>query len=169
MFPASPSPSCRVSSVILLAMIAAHAAAADFPPPDQLPGNPSLPDPLVMMDGTPVTTKEQWEAKRKPELKALFQHYMYGKLPPTPKKQTYKVLFNDDKALGGKAKLSEVQITFDEPKLDHAIHVLLVIIVVILGSPYPERAKRQNEADFFAICFATAAAIAIIEAVRRSA
>ena len=63
----------------------------------------------------------------KPELKALFQHYMYGRLPPTPKKQNYKVLFSDDKALGGKAKLSEVKISFSEPSLERAIYVLLVV------------------------------------------
>jgi hypothetical protein len=80
-----------------------------------------------MMDGTKVATKDQWEAKRKPELKALFQHYMYGRLPPAPKRQKYDVLFSDDKALGGKAKLSEVRISFQEPKLEHAIHVLLVV------------------------------------------
>src|SRR5689334_24800108 len=102
------------------------AASADFPPPDQLPPRPGLPDPTVMFDGTSVTTKEQWEAKRKPELKALFQHYMYGRLPPTPKRQTYSVLFKDEKSLGGKATMGEIKITFEEPALRHAIHVLLV-------------------------------------------
>ena len=58
--------------------------AADFPDPDKLPSHPDLPDPLVMLDGTRVTTKEQWETKRRPELKALFQHYMYGVRPPAP-------------------------------------------------------------------------------------
>ena len=116
-----------VSLLPLLTMLLATGIAADFPPPEQLPANSNLPEPLVMLDGTKVTTKEQWLAQRKPELKALFQHYMYGRLPPTPTRQTYKVLFSDEKALGSKAKLSEVQITFDEPKLDHAIHVLLVV------------------------------------------
>jgi (4-O-methyl)-D-glucuronate---lignin esterase len=111
----------------LLFLVASSAIAADFPAPDQLPANPKFPDPLVMMDGTRVTTKEQWETKRKPELKALFQHYMYGRLPPTPKRQKYEVLFSDDKALSGKAKLSEVRITFEEPALDHPIHVLFVV------------------------------------------
>jgi hypothetical protein len=124
----SLSPCLLVSlSCLLLPMLLSTAAAADFPPPDQLPANLNLPDPLVMMDGTKVTTKEQWQTKRKPELKALFQHYMYGRLPPTPKRQTYEVLFRDEKALGGKAKLSEVRISFEEPKLEHAIHVLLVV------------------------------------------
>jgi hypothetical protein len=103
------------------------ASAADFPPPEKLPSRPELPDALVMFDGTPVKTKEQWQAQRRPELKALFEHYMYGRLPPTPRQPKYQVLFSDDKALGGKARLSEVKITFDEPALDHPIHVLFAV------------------------------------------
>jgi hypothetical protein len=102
-------------------------AAADFPPPNELPVRPELPDPLVMLDGSKVTTRSDWETKRKPELKALFQHYMYGRLPPTPTRQTYTELFRDEKALGGKATLSEVKITFEEPSLAHSIHVLLAV------------------------------------------
>ena len=33
-------------------------ARADFPQPARLPSQPDLPDPLVMLDGTRVTTKE---------------------------------------------------------------------------------------------------------------
>ena len=32
----------------------------------------------------PVTSPEQWFRRRRPELKALFQHYMYGQMPPRP-------------------------------------------------------------------------------------
>jgi pimeloyl-ACP methyl ester carboxylesterase len=102
-------------------------SAADFPPVDQLQARPELPDPLVMLDGTRVTSKEQWETKRKPELKALFQHYMYGRLPPTPTKQSYTELYRDEKALGGKATLSEIRITFEQPSLSHPVYVLLAV------------------------------------------
>jgi hypothetical protein len=111
----------------LLVMTAGSLLAADFPPAEQLKPSRELPDPLTMLGGTKVTSAEQWEQQRKPELKALFQHYMYGRLPPKPAQQKYEVLFSDDKALGGKATLSEVKITFAEPKLDHAVHVLLAV------------------------------------------
>ena len=62
------------------------AAAADLPDVSKLPSRPDLPDPLVMLNGDKVTTKEQWVEKRRPELKALFQHYMYGYAPPAPDK-----------------------------------------------------------------------------------
>lgn len=99
----------------VLAMTAA-ALAADFPPPDKLPSRPELPDPTVMLDGTKVTSKAEWEQKRRPELKALFEHYMYGKYPAKPGTVTAKVLFEDAKALGGKGTLREVEITFGPPE-----------------------------------------------------
>jgi len=61
---------------ITTVMLLSTANAADFPPPNELPAKAELPDPLVMLDGTKVTTRADWETKRKPELKALFQHYM---------------------------------------------------------------------------------------------
>src|SRR5690349_2149109 len=88
------------------------ALPADSPPPDKLPQRPEMPDPTVMLDGTKVTTRSDWETKRRPELKELFQHYMYGKFPAKPEKVTAKVLFEDANALGGKGTLREVELTF---------------------------------------------------------
>lgn len=83
---------------------------AEFPAPKDLPSRPDLPDPLVMFDGTKVTSKEQWRDKRRPELMALFQHYMYGTIPP-PGSVTARVLHEDAKAFGGKATLREVALS----------------------------------------------------------
>lgn len=83
---------------------------ADFPAPKDLPSRPELPDPLVMFDGTKVTSKEQWRDNRRPELMALFQHYMYGTIPP-PGSVTARVLHEDAKAFGGKATLREVALS----------------------------------------------------------
>ena len=84
--------------------------AADFPSPDKLPARAALPDPLVMLDGTRVKTAEQWRTKRRPELLALFQHYMYGTLPPAPVKVSAKTEYENRKALNGKAILREIDI-----------------------------------------------------------
>src|SRR5215213_8197716 len=94
----------------------ASAATAQFPPPAELPSQTALPDPLVSFDGTKVATREQWETKRKPELKALFEHYMYGRYPAKPERVTAKVLFEDSEAFGGKATLKEVELTLGPPK-----------------------------------------------------
>lgn len=100
----------------ILVMTAA-AVPADFPPPDELPSNPEMPDVLTMRDGKKVATKADWERKRRPELKGLFQHYMYGRFPEKPNVTT-KVLFEeaDSPALGGKGTLREVEITFGPPE-----------------------------------------------------
>src|SRR5580698_6844261 len=46
-------------------------AANSFPEVSQLPPHPEIPDPLVLLNGKPVTTKAQWFEERRPELKAL--------------------------------------------------------------------------------------------------
>ncbi len=37
-----------------------------------------------MLNGTKVTSRDQWVKQRRPELQALFEHYMYGQFPPAP-------------------------------------------------------------------------------------
>jgi hypothetical protein len=58
-------------------------------------------------------------------LKTLFQHYMYGYLPE-PSKIAAKVERTDPKALGGKATLKEITISFGPPQTS-PIHLLLVV------------------------------------------
>src|SRR5262249_21150010 len=84
------------------------------------------PDPLVMLDGTKVKTADDWNKKRRPELKKLFQHYMYGQIPPAPKKVDAKVEHSDAKALGGKATLREIALTVGPAKAPK-IYLLLVV------------------------------------------
>lgn len=66
-----------------------------------------------------------WEAKRKPELKALFQHYMYGHLPPKPMRQEFQV-GEARECLDGKATLREITIHCLEPRTGRPLHVLLI-------------------------------------------
>src|SRR4051794_16752807 len=98
--------------------------AAELPAPEKLPVRKGLPDPLVMLDGTRVRTAEEWAKKRRPELRRLVQHYMYGYLP-APAKVTAKVDREDARALGGKATLREISLSVgDAPE---KIHLLLVV------------------------------------------
>jgi hypothetical protein len=115
----------RVGGLLMAAAVVGSAYSGGLPAPDKLPIKAELPDPLVLFNGKKVTTKEQWEKERRPELKKLFEHYMYGAAPPAPK-VIAKVERVDPKALGGKATLKEITLTFagiDGPK----IHLLLVI------------------------------------------
>ena len=115
----------RVGGLAMALAITSTASSGDFPEPAKLPVRKELPDPLVMLDGKKVTSKAQWEKERRPELKKLFEHYMYGTAPKAPKVNA-KIERTDAKALGGKATLKEITLTLkgiDGPK----IHLLLVV------------------------------------------
>jgi dienelactone hydrolase len=111
-------------ALLMSGLFASAASAAEFPPPSKLPEQPELPDPLVMFDGTKVASKDDWVNKRRPELKALFEHYMYGKRP-APMKVSAKVNHEDASAFGGKATLREVVLTLGEKDAGR-INLLLV-------------------------------------------
>jgi hypothetical protein len=115
--------------------VAASARADEFPDIDKLPSVKQLPDPLVMFDGKRVTTKEHWNSERKPELKALFQHYMYGNMPPPPQRKVYSG-GSGDGVFGGRATMKQVAIYFG-PKGCPPIHLLLFIPAKRAARPAP--------------------------------
>ncbi len=100
-------------------------AAAPLPEAAQLPIQTEWPNPLATFQGAAVTTKKLWVKERRPELKGLFQHYMYGTMPPPVKISA--TLTREDKAFfGGKATLKEVTIALGPPAAPR-IHLLLVV------------------------------------------
>ena len=113
----------------------APARGDDFPDRDKLPVIKELPDPLLMLDGTRITTKEDWNARRKPELKALFQHYMYGYFPAATK-ITATVDREDADAVDGKASMKQVTIAFG-PAGCPPIHLLLIVPMRQAGQAPP--------------------------------
>ncbi len=99
-------------ALLCLAVLAGGSAmsrAADrsLPPAADLPARPGLPDPLTMLDGSKVATAEGWRSRRKPELKALFEHYMYGTAPAAPPLRAVPC-GEAAPCLGGKATWREV-------------------------------------------------------------
>ena len=95
-----------------------------------------------MLDGRRVTTREMWFNERRPELIRLFQHYMYGQLPPKPAAISNRVERVDATAFGSKATLTELTIRFGPPEVP-PIHLMLVVpnqrsapAPVILGVNY---------------------------------
>lgn len=110
----------------VLSMAETALAGSAFPAVSELPSHPGLPDPLVMFNGERVTTRRQWFEQRRPELKALFQYYMYGTLPAAPEKVSGTVEREDPQFFGGKATMKEVTVAFGPPDAPR-IHLLLVI------------------------------------------
>ncbi|MCL4181485.1 MAG: DUF4038 domain-containing protein [Verrucomicrobia bacterium] len=143
-YPATVWSAAILAAVVVSAVIElAHGeGTAGLPSPAELSAEAALPDPLVMLDGRSVTTRELWFQERRPELIRLFQHYMYGQLPPKPAGVTGSVERVDPTAFGGKATLSEVTLRFGPPQVP-PIHLLLVVpngrsspVPVILGMNY---------------------------------
>lgn len=88
------------------------ASPASFPEFPALPEIPGLADPLTALDGKKIRTREEWFGKRRPELKALFAHWMYGQPPLPPGNTTGREVCVDVRAFEGRATMREVELTF---------------------------------------------------------
>ena len=84
----------------------------------------SLPDPLVMESGKPVTSATRWNETRRPEILELFQKHVYGRAPePCPIR--YKVISSNADAIGGKALRREVDVFFGQASDAHSMRLLI--------------------------------------------
>lgn len=122
-----------------LAQVAVPAAAqTPAPPPAVVAGIPvnydeakvgsyTLPDPLTMLDGTPVRTADDWVNRRRPEIVRLFEENQFGKTPGRPEKMTFDVFDRGTPALDGKAIRKQVTVYFTGertgPKMDLLIYL----------------------------------------------
>jgi hypothetical protein len=79
-----------------------------------------------MLDGRPVTTRTQWIKERRPELQALFEHYMYGAIPPKPAHVSARTLGEYRDFLDGKATLKLVSLETGPTKAPR-IDLMLVV------------------------------------------
>lgn len=95
----------------------------------------TLPDPLVMADGTPVTNLDGWRARRE-EILGLFEEHVYGRTPERVVPLRAEVRSVEPEALNGAATRKEVRIFFTDedsgPSLD-----LLLYVPNVRGGPVP--------------------------------
>lgn len=98
----------------------------EWPAIEDLPLQTALPDPLRMFNGLPVTSLEQWQEERRPELMSLFEHYMYGKAPSSPENFSFVIEDIDYNSLGGKATRKIVTLKFG-PDTTPPISLLVVV------------------------------------------
>jgi dienelactone hydrolase len=88
-----------------------------------------------MEDGRRVTSRDQWFQERRPELKALFQHYMYGAIPPKPEHTKVTNLGEYPDFLNGKATLKLVRLEMGPgkaPRID-----LMLVVPNVRPGPAP--------------------------------
>ena len=99
----------------------------------------TLPDLLVMADGSPVSDARAWREKRRPEILGLFEEYMFGRLPlaaRTPAGMWFEETAPAQSALGGLALRKEVLVHFT-PGSDGPQMSLLFYLPVNTALPVP--------------------------------
>jgi hypothetical protein len=94
----------------------------------------TLPDPLVMADGTRITNAASWRAKRRAQLLELFASQMYGRTPATHAPMGATTTEMDRSALGGRAVRKQVTLGFGSRPNGPAMHLLVYL-------PTGQRAK----------------------------
>lgn len=117
---------------------AAPDTVADIPVnnTESLVGNYTLPDPLVMANGTPVRDAEMWMRQRRPELVQLFEENQYGKAPGRPADMLFDVFDAGTAALGGAAVRRQVTLYFNSERTGPTLDVLIYLPAAATG-PVP--------------------------------
>ena len=90
-------------------------------------GSYTLPDPLVLENGRPVTTAKVWNDQRRPELLRLFESQMFGKRPQGPYHVQYSAAVVDRSALGGKAIRKQLTMSLADHADGPQIHLLIYL------------------------------------------
>ena len=85
----------------------------------------TLPDPLVLSDGSPVANPDTWTTKRRPEILALFEEHVYGKSPGRPEGMRFEVTAADKNTLNGQATRKHVSVRFTPEDDDHKMDLLI--------------------------------------------
>lgn len=87
----------------------------------------TLPDPLVLSDGTRVTDAETWMSRRRPEILKLLEQHVYGRMPGRPRVVRFEVTSVDHAALDGKATRKEVSVFLDDTRAKPRMDLLLYL------------------------------------------
>ena len=86
----------------------------------------TLPDVLVCNDGKAVRTARQWERKRRPEIKAIYENEMFGKVPARPADMHFGLSAPDSLVYGGKVLRRRIWVYLDaagQHKFEMMLHL----------------------------------------------
>ncbi len=87
----------------------------------------TLPDPLVCLDGTRVSSAQVWEAKRRPELIKILEREIYGRAPERPRGLHFAIASCATNALGGTATRKEITVWFTRGTNEPSLNLLLYL------------------------------------------
>ena len=103
-----------------------------LPRVNELPVRREMPDVLTMLDGSKVTTKEQWE-KRRQEMRRILSYYAVGQMPPAPGNVKGREV-SSEKVFDGQVKYRQVLLTFGPSS---SLSLNIGIYTPSTGGPFP--------------------------------
>ena len=119
----------------------------------------TLPDPLVMSDGSRVTNAGMWRTRRRPEIMRMYETEIYGRIPANAPKMTWEVVDTDPAAKGNTAimrrAVGRIGTAADGPRVNMMIYtpskasrpVPLILLVNFGGGP-PVEGRPPSSAQF---------------------
>jgi hypothetical protein len=118
---------CQVALLVLLtaAALVAQQPSANYDEA-RVPGY-VLPDPLIRVDGSRVTTPQAWRSLRRPELLRLFASHVYGRTPASGAAMGAAITDTDPLAFGGRATRKQVTLGFGTKPNGPAMHLLMYL------------------------------------------
>ncbi len=87
----------------------------------------NIPALLTSKDGKNISSVKQWEKSRRPEIQALVESEMYGKVPAEMKIAEVTILDQDDQAINGKAIRKQVKLTFRGNEKELSVEMLMYL------------------------------------------
>ena len=87
----------------------------------------TLPEILVSESGQRISTVEEWETVRRPEILDMLQEKMFGRTPADRIAVKWDVISENGEALGGKATFRQVRFTFGEG--ENTLEAILLLIL----------------------------------------
>jgi len=86
-----------------------------------------LPDALELLDGTKVKNAKMWDKKRRPEILALFENEVYGKIPGEMNISSWEVLESGSSALNDQAVRKQVLLKFEKQDKKLEVNILIYL------------------------------------------
>jgi dienelactone hydrolase len=125
----------------------------------------TLPELLTFADGRKVASADDWERVRRPELLALFRQHVYGVSPPRPANLAFRPIATDPQALGGRATLKRIAISFGIGAETFTFNLTLFVpnqrsgpapVVLLLNHRGPENTDptRKIQSEFWPVEYA---------------
>lgn len=104
----------------------------------------NLPNPLVTDEGKLVTTVEEWNQTRRPQILSSFSNLIYGRIPypQYPINTEYEIVNEDNEFMDGKATRRDVLIRFSNQL--GSVEMLILVFVPNEGNqPFPMLMKHS--------------------------